>query len=326
MDSGPATKESVRPATLWRRFLAFGLDVVIMGVVGWLITLVAFDWVVGLGAAGKLIGFALTLAYFGIGDSGLTKGSTLGKVTLGLAVVGRAGRHLSVPAAAFRSLVLITPFYLNGLAVGDVPKAIDSFFCLMLFGLLGCLLYLFVFNRGTYQSLHDLVVGSIVVRGGQPMPAVPPLWRGHWLVIGALCLASLLLPWLGSSTNGLAPSQSDLWDLRQATLAMVDARNVIVSRGSTRLATVKEGTVTKEFLRVTVHLKSPVKDGDEMERVARRVAEMVMHDYRSSVGSRVLIVAVMSSVDLGIFASTSKFHLQTSVEAWPETVPGFFPG
>lgn len=321
-----ATNVDRRPASLWRRFLAFALDCLAIAVFGWLISLALFDWVASLGVAGRFIGLTLTLVYFGISDSRFSYGCSVGKSAFGIRVVGRNGQFLSAWACALRTLILTAPLFIYGLPFSDIPKIVSSFVSLLVFGVLASSLYLFVFNTKSRQSLHDLAAGSMVLRGEGGRPTGQPLWRGHWVIIGGLCVGSMLLPWFATPIDRATGANADLWSLRQSAMMLADARNAGVSRGYIRLATVKEGALpAREFLRVTVILKGP-KNTDDLEKTAHEVAEMVLRDYRDTVGSRVLVVVATSTADLGIFTSRRNFQFQTTAESWPQPVLGFFPG
>ena len=59
----------------------------------------------------------------------------------------------------------------------------------IVFGVGGSTLYLMVFNRRTRQGLHDLAVGSYVIRAGDTGPVeTKPMWKVHWAILGLLLL------------------------------------------------------------------------------------------------------------------------------------------
>ncbi len=64
----------------------------------------------------------------------------------------------------------------------------------MIFGLSLSIIYLFVFNRRTRQSLHDLIVGSYVVRVGSEKDEKPQMWKGHYVVMGIILLLAAVAP------------------------------------------------------------------------------------------------------------------------------------
>ena len=81
-----------------------------------------------------------------------------------------------------------------------------------MFGGLGTIAYLYVFNRHTRQSLHDLAVGSFVVRtpaAGLQIGVTMP--RLHMIVIS--CWLTLIAPLVGiwmARDNALADTLTPL--------------------------------------------------------------------------------------------------------------------
>jgi hypothetical protein len=59
----------------------------------------------------------------------------------------------------------------------------------ILFGFGGAIVYLYVFNRRTQQSLHDLVVGTFVTRAFPHGKVVGSIWRPHLIMVGLWLVA-----------------------------------------------------------------------------------------------------------------------------------------
>jgi len=152
-----------------RRAGAFVIDILILAVTGTLLALAFFDPLTGIGALGRGIGFIIALAYFGVLNSGIGGGQTVGKRLAGIKVVDGSG-HLIGPARAHgRAAVLMLPYFLNMLQLPFLTMA-DSARMAMpviqtaaVLGLGGGIIYLYFFNTRTRQSLHDLIFGTFVV-------------------------------------------------------------------------------------------------------------------------------------------------------------------
>src|SRR4051812_30504577 len=113
--AGAAT--APRLAGVWRRLGAFVLDGLGGGGPLLFLGFAAYDWAVALGQAGRALGFAVALAYFGALNSTLGGGQTLGKRLLGLRVVDRQGQRITLPRSLLRCLVLWVPWFLNGVFI-----------------------------------------------------------------------------------------------------------------------------------------------------------------------------------------------------------------
>lgn len=178
-------------AGFWRRFFAFLIDSVLVGIAAHLIAIPFFDLLADLGPVGRLAGFLIGLVYFAVPESSIGSGQSLGKRILGLRVVNAEGNPLSVEDSALRYMVFAVPWLLNGLAlpISSTPWIVTFLISVAVFGLGSATLYLLVFNRSTRQGLHDLATKSYVVEASQDGPvAARPMWKFHWMVAGALFL------------------------------------------------------------------------------------------------------------------------------------------
>jgi uncharacterized RDD family membrane protein YckC len=212
----------------WRRLLALFLDLVVLGVAFQVLESGASGkilvdgraFVVGpfwsLGGWSHLVATCVALVYFGVLNSSIAWGQTIGKRVMQIQVIDRSGHAISPGRSFLRSAVLVAPFSLNGL---DIPPSALMYliFCFtgfILFGFGDAIVYLYIFNRRTRQSLHDLIVGTFVTEttlrstynfhdllaavfvSQRPPPGqvVGSIWRPHLIVVGVwLVVVSVLL-------------------------------------------------------------------------------------------------------------------------------------
>ncbi|MCS0583042.1 RDD family protein [Massilia pinisoli] len=198
--SRPAADEPTRSdgpagiAGFWQRAGAYIVDSVLLAIVGFGLGLAFGDRFEALGAWGRAIGFVIALAYFGTMESRLFQGRTFGKFALGIKVVATDGAPLGLGRALLRASVFHVPYFLNNavLGNGDAGSIVAVVQALLVFGLGGAIAYLCVFNRRTRQSVHDLLVGAVVVRAGtRDVPTLLPIWRGHVAIMATLLVAAL---------------------------------------------------------------------------------------------------------------------------------------
>jgi uncharacterized RDD family membrane protein YckC len=232
-----------------------------------------FDPLARMGTYARLVGFAVALAYFGICNSRITGGQTLGKQWLGVRVIDAGGQPLSLPRSLLRYTVLGAPAFFNGLPIDPQRVTSSALGYLLVFIVFGgglASLYLYLFNRRTRQSLHDLVVGSYVVRAepDTQMP-LPIMWRGHLVVVALLAVITLGSPVIA---NRLWQSETfaDLLLMHRMLVVQPHVMTVQVMRGWVS-AQGKESHYLKSQLR----LDAPMIDDDAMaRRVARQMAEI----------------------------------------------------
>ena len=165
------TATKVQPiCNFWGRLLALAVDLGLLFVVGSLLGVLFADRLAQLGVWGRLVGFALVVFYFGLLNSRMGQGQTLGKRLLRVRVVDAKGELISLGRSLLRAAILGAIFLLDSSMAGGNWVVYGIVLALWL-----GLIYWYVFNRGTRQSLHDLAVGTYVVRD----EAAGPISLGH---------------------------------------------------------------------------------------------------------------------------------------------------
>jgi len=293
IDSGPPAQL----AGFWRRLGAFVLDCLILGLVGLALAFTVYDQLAHLGVWGRLFGFALALAYFGVSNSKLTSGRSVGKLALGIKVVDKDGTPLSVGKSFLRYVALAIPWFLNG---APFPASVLFSFwlyviSLAVFGAGLSILYLFIFNRPSRQSLHDLLVGSFVVRSDAigPVGAAAP-WRGHLMVCAALFLAAAAVPVF---TSRLA--QSETFGPLLMVHRVVSAEPWVAHAEVNRSLSLTSKDVVRH-LSIVAHIRDPaVDDADRAMRLGRLA--FGAHEFVRDL--TVVQVTLVHGFDIGIASS-----------------------
>jgi uncharacterized RDD family membrane protein YckC len=235
----PPPVASGRIAGFWIRVLADLLDALFLAAVGWLLSLPLRALFLRLGEDGVFIGLALSLLYAGVLQSRLGGGRTLGKRLLGLRVVKLDGSLLSVDRSLIRYAAVSFMVYQNSIGLAAVTllpflhiewvQIFTGTLSLVLF--LGCVLV--VPFHPLKRGLHDLLVGSLVIRGGMPDPvrmeALKNDGRDRIIVISAATLlaVSLLISFVlarpaATLPAGIARGQSLAADLPLQNVRVTD--------------------------------------------------------------------------------------------------------
>jgi len=298
----------------WRRLVAFILDGLVLGLFGSACGLLFFDFFAKLGGWGRLIGFAVAIVYFGVLNSGLGKGKTVGKRIMGIEVINSTGGHLSVGRSFLRYLILGVPFFLNGapLPTSVVMSPIEYLAVFLVFGLGGSIVYLYVFNRRTRQSLHDLTVGTFVVRGEGSGPfAAKCIWRPHLAIVGVWCLAVIGFSLVGPSLLKTV-SFSDLLVVQQKlqSSGKVRAPTVFVGKSWNYQNGVKQEAT---YLLSTVVWKERPED---YQAAAEEMASIILASYPNIGKKDVLGITVSYGYDIGISHMWIRQSFQHSPQEW----------
>jgi uncharacterized RDD family membrane protein YckC len=264
-------------AGFWRRTGAFLIDSIVLAVVGWVVGIAEYDELVSIGGGVLLIGAAITLVYFALFDSVLAPSP--GKRLLGLRIVDARGRGLPLPRAALRCLVLQIPWFANGAplpaAVADAAWARGMQWIVVL-GWGGALVYLYLFNRTTRRSLHELATGAFVVEAGKGTlePAVHGTPRLHLAVAaGWILVVGSTLVW-GPGLPGLRPDPEILARLESAERA-VDAVPTVVDSSVTRFDAASGRSATYS---VQAFVHDPPADVEALARQVVAAARSVSLD------------------------------------------------
>jgi uncharacterized RDD family membrane protein YckC len=193
------------PAGRFRRAAAFCVDLLLLAVVGHAFGAAFFDLVTRWGPYGRVFGLVVMTAYFALGASSVLSGQTLGKKAFGLEVAKLGGGDLGLAGAVGRASFLSLPYLANGWSAKAVlvTPVLAWGLAVIVFGIGGSMLYLFLFNRTTGQALHDLAFRTVVVKRGAAVPDTqPPLPRIHRVGLAGIGLAFVMVSLAGIWMKG----------------------------------------------------------------------------------------------------------------------------
>jgi uncharacterized RDD family membrane protein YckC len=298
-------------AGFWRRTGAFVLDTLVVGLVGLSLGLFLHDQFEAMGAWGRVVGFLVALAYFGVMESRLSHGRTLGKLALGIKVVTAAGAPLGFGKALLRSAVFYVPLFLNGaiLGSGQPDLALTAIQVLLVFGLGGTIAYLYLFNVRTRQSVHDLLVGAVVVRARTAAaPRLLPVWRGHIVAVAAWFALVIGATAYIESMTGYAPLLS-LMSVQQKVNRLPGVSNASVL-GGTSFAT---GNKRINYLTIRAVTGSAAVDE---KALANSIAKIALATYPYVQQMDTLSVALLHGYDIGIASSWNSKIFNGSPDDW----------
>jgi uncharacterized RDD family membrane protein YckC len=192
----------------WRRFAAFAIDVLLLGLAGQVLVWSFSSFWFRMGPYGRIVGALIALGYFGVMGSRAGAGATVGKRILGIAVRDAADRPIGIGRSMARTLIWLVPAILNGWSIPILGNHVVAWLAsAVIFGIGGAVLFTMIFNHRTRQGLHDMVCGTYVVRVRVPgIEALPAVSRFYWKASAIIFVAGILLPGVGllffTSTSG----------------------------------------------------------------------------------------------------------------------------
>ncbi len=294
----------------WRRVLAFFIDSILLGILGAVLGYFFFDQFAKLGQSGRLIGCVIAILYFGLLNSSIGQGQTVGKRLMKIKVVNEAdGNLISLPKSAWRYLVLCLPLLCNGLVLPFDNHLLMFLLTLIVFGMGGMLFYLYIFNRRTRQSIHDLAAKTLVVQnieGGRPYQ--PGVWKGHYVV--AISLVALIVGGglFGVSALTKTGTFPEMLTLQQELMAKPDIQAASVVSGTTYNS---EGQTTHTAVTVVVSDKQMMS-----EEVAGDIVSSTFSFCPSSKSKNLLKVTITYGYDIGISTGWKNSNFVYTPEQW----------
>ena len=290
----------------WRRIGALFIDSLVLGIFGYILGLFLEDLFVQLGGWGRFIGLVVSLTYFGVMNSALSNGQTIGKKLLNIRVVDASNSTISLPKSFLRYSFIAVPFSLNGAQFTNEVLLSYLMYPLsfIIFGGLFSISYLYIFNRATRQSLHDLAVGTYVVNTEISPEALPAVWKPHLAVVAVLFTIASLTPIF---TGNLAESEPF-----KGLVAVQDTINdnesikfSTVSKGTNTFTSSGSGTTTTTFVKTQAFLYT---NNVEDANLAKHIAQIIITTYPESLEKDVIQVTLIYGYDIGITSNWNSFN------------------
>ena len=285
-------------AGFWRRLLGFFVDSLVLGVPAFLAGIVLFDQFAALGNWGRLVGFSVALLYFGILNSSIGGGQTVGKRCFRTRTVDQHDQPIGLGRSMFRYTILALPFFLNGAGFLQAgPPWLQTVAAAIIFGGGGAIIYLLIFNARNRRSLHDLLAGTRVIRTDIEAPApVRPIWKGHFVIIG---VAFVALFGLGAFLFSLIKPEtfSQLLAVQQRVLKQPHVAAASVVEGTTFFTSFGGEQSTTTHIVVSARVTRRPEDYD---RLANEIAAAVLEAYPAAETRMRLVVGIDYGYDIGI--------------------------
>ncbi len=288
----------------WRRIGALLFDTIFIGLFGFLLGLILESWFVQIGPWGRLLGFIISMSYFGLMNSRLFDGQTLGKKVLKIKVVDASNASISVGKSFLRYSFIAIPFSLNGAQISE--NALGTFMIyplsIIIFGGLLSLNYLYIFNRNTRQSIHDLATGTYVVNSHVEKHPVEPVFKAHYAVVALIVISAAIIPVFTSTLAESEPFKG-LLKTQQILSKAPLVQHVSISDGE-KMVMLGDAEKTATYVNAHVQLyKDTVLNND----FARQLAEKILSSYPQAQQKNLIQITLSYGYDIGI---TSKWNTQ----------------
>jgi len=315
--------------SFWKRIFAMIADTLLLGAIGWLATFQFADRLIAFGPNGRAIGLGVSLLYFGILNSSVGGGATPGKRLFGLRVVKRSGARVSLIRSVWRAIVYLVPIFLNGWFFALPPLApwqeiafstVDS---TIVFGMELAMIYLYIANVSTRQTLHDLVAGTFVVKAdSMGAPVANRTHSVHLVVVSVwllLFLAGIPLAWPMlknfATSNPLGIDIKGQTAVYQTVTAQPGVLSAQVNTNTFTSWSSGGKSETTTSLDVSANLDHAVTQ-EESRTAADAIARRVLAVKPDILGQQELGVTVRYGYDIGVWSQWQAYNYVDTPANW----------
>jgi hypothetical protein len=197
---------------------------------------------------------------------------------------------------------IMPPALMGGSAVGSVLE-------IAAFAVGGAIIYLYLFNRVTRQSFHDLIARTYVIDSAtQGKVGVGPVWKGHLIVLAALLLVTLGV----SKVVELRLERSRDFSVLFSIIEKLTNSRMVYSASAIEMAAM--GTDgTNHYLVVSARWKG--RPGN-LQRATKEIASMVLDQDPNILGQQVLVVNVTYGFNIGIASAWRGYTARGTPAEW----------
>jgi uncharacterized RDD family membrane protein YckC len=310
-------------AGFWRRLISFLIDFFLVAIVGLLLGGLFSKYLYNIGPYGQPLGLILIIPYFGILNSKIGNGQTLGKKIFHIAVRNKDNDSIGLVRSLIRISILSIPPLLNGLSIPFLKSPIISWlFSVIIFGFGGALFYTMVFNRKARQGLHDLLLGTFVVNLKGKKAIAFPITPGIHLIISALiiglvAIGTVAIPKIFSATN----SNNSLENVENLYQTLQGDSRFFTANINSR-TTFRTNLPPTKSLIINVWVKGKLSQ-EEKQDLLISVYHITMVEINNLGEYDVLQIVVTSGYEIGIARYSTNIYYLGSLADWEKFISQF---
>jgi len=299
----------------WTRVWALLIDTFIIGIIGYLLGLTIQDFLISIGNYGLLFGLIITIAYQTFCNSKLLNGQTIGKRIMDIQVVDINGNTIDVGKSFLRAIILSFPYFTFNLSI---PGLSDTSFVnivktVILFSILLGVVVIYIFNRQTRQSLHDLIIGTYVVttEENEETTTIPAVTRTPFYVLGGL--VTLIIGLAVSSAFWKSSEPENVFSI----YTQVSKTDGVLS------ANIGENTIYfngSKTLKYEAKLQVKILPAEDLEndKIVRETVQTILTNVSNINNFDVIVISMNRGFNIGIASQNSTMTVSYSPLKWRE--------
>lgn len=312
-------KDSRIYARPFKRLLSFLIDLTILAFVGLLLGLIFEDFFFKIGTFGKIIGFFLAGLYFSFLENDKSIGQSIGKKILKIKVVHVSGNSLSFIRSFLRYSIWGICYYINGMNFSGLKyeSLYSSIGTILLFGGGFIIPFLFVFNRKTKQSLHDLCFSTYVIDIKYKQDLEKEKINKYLIPVGIIIPLIAFTILFTANTGNNQTNVSELDNYRTIVTNLPEIKNAGVSTGQTTVKSVNGSSNTSYYMAINILLEENYPNKSE---IATKVASLILREDELLKKKDFIIISVAYGYDIGIWSQNRSVKMQYPPDTWIQKI------
>ena len=306
-------------SNFWTRIWAFLIDSLILGIIGFFLGLIFRNQFTSMGGYGVLVGLSIVLIYQSVGNSFFLNGQTFGKNIMNIQVVDIEGNTIRFGRSLLRATILSVPYFtinllipaFSDISVFNVLKS--SIFLSLLSGIV----IMYILNKGTRQSIHDIIAKTYVAN----------LYQSDELrIIDPVSKISIYIPSaLAVVITGF--SLYNIYSRHLKTHSILEIRSEILNLQSVYQADVMRNTIyfnnsVINTYDIEIWTNDLSNNESETEQIIlfKQVASKVISNTPDLKDLNAIEVTLIDGFDIGIFSRKEKKTIRQSPDEWKSMI------
>ena len=312
-------------ANFWIRILAFVIDLIVLGLFGIILGLAFKNFFISIDYYSFIIGFAIFITYFSIGYSKLTKGQTIGKKILNISVIDKNGNFLNIFKAFIRALIISLAFFAIKLQLPNNSKTILILAGIKIFGiaLISAITFLYIFNKYTRQSLHDLLTKTFVVKTSEIKNfTYNTYYIKPWTYIFTIFLVILISYVYGSFYFKNYKKYLPLIQIEEKLETLNNVQNAKVYVNELTIYSTKKIHVKSLIVILYLQKLPHITDINEMEKLplTKKIISIILTNYKDIQKLDKITIKFIYGFNLGIAQAHKTFFISEPIDDWQNLI------
>ncbi|MCP9748187.1 RDD family protein [Lacihabitans sp. CS3-21] len=299
----------------WTRIWSLLTDCIVLGVIGFIFGMLLQDFLVSIGKYGLIFGLTITVLYQTILNSKIGNGQTIGKRIFNIQVLDTEGNLIGIDKSFLRSLILSFPYFIANLPIPGLPElgVLNIIKTLILSSIVLGVIVIYIFNKQTRQSLHDLIAGTYVatIFRYEEHFKLRKISKFPFYILGGLITLMICISIYVSTLR--IPQLKTALDIH-AKISKLDG---IINAGVTNNTSNINGEITHS-LQLNLSVQNIPNNEIENDKIVKETIQTVLKNVPKVDDFDFIKVTLIRGFDIGIASQNTSKSVSQSPNAWRE--------